>query len=141
MSSAADRLRQKAGRLAPPSRQQVPESPAGEPVSVRSYPPVPPSVPKVSSTPEEATPQPAGAPVKPATRSSSSRAARVKPVRMTLDLAPALHAEFEDWTTKTSRQAGRGRVVRADVLRVLVRELLKDEELQARVTDALNTEG
>jgi hypothetical protein len=70
-----------------------------------------------------------------------SRAARTKPVRMTLDLAPALHAEFDDWTTGTFRQLGLGRINRADVLRVLVRQLLNDPEMQERVKKALRREG
>jgi hypothetical protein len=111
MSSAADRAREKASRIAAGSQQRVPD----------------PVTPKI--VPEE-RPVPA-----------VPRAARVKPVRMTLDLAPALHADFDDWTTRVTRQLGRGRVVRADVLRVLVRQLLEDEALQQRVVAALQREG
>ncbi len=107
MSSAADRAREKASRLAAGSRQR-----ATEPATA------------------EAVPEERSAPAAP-------RAARVKPVRMTLDLAPALHADFDDWTTRITRQLGQGRVVRADVLRVLVRQLLEDEALQERVVQAL----
>ncbi len=111
MSSASDRAREKASRLAAGSRQRPPEPATAEDV------------------PEE-RPVP-----------TAPRAARVKPVRMTLDLAPALHADFDDWTTRITRQLGRGRVVRADVLRVLVRQLLEDEAVQRRVIEALEREA
>jgi len=60
---------------------------------------------------------------------------------MTLDLAPALHAEVDGWVTSTFRQLGLGRINRADVLRVLVRQLLEDEAVQARVVEALRSQS
>jgi hypothetical protein len=125
MSSAADKLRAKAARLSgaasPPAQPEPPNPAAG------SYPPPPPQ--RQDPTP---APRPAG---------RSGKVTRMKPVRMTLDLAPVLHADFEDWTTRTSRELGRGRVVRADVLRVLVRQLLDDEETQERVKEALRRQA
>jgi hypothetical protein len=115
MSSAADRAREKAARLGMGS---VPRPAATTNRGER--PPLPP--PPYSQPPAVVAP---------------SRAARSKPVRMTLDLAPALHAEFDDWTTGTFRELGLGRINRADVLRALVRQLLDDPETQQRVKEAL----
>jgi hypothetical protein len=129
MSSAADKLRAKAARLSGTSSAAAqPEPPNPAP---GSYPPPP---------QRQQDPTPAPCPAEPA-RKPSGKVTRMKPVRMTLDLAPALHADFEDWTTRTSRELGRGRVVRADVLRVLVRQLLEDEDIQGRVKDVLRREG
>lgn len=65
------------------------------------------------------------------------RAERVKPVRVTLDLAPALYGELTDWQTTTAREIKQPRIPTADVLRALVRRLLVDEELQRHVTESL----
>lgn len=64
------------------------------------------------------------------------RAAKRK-VRMSFDMSPALHADLGDWTATASRQLGHAHVSRVDVLRVLVRQLLDDEELQAEVVRSL----
>src|SRR4051812_12212420 len=47
----------------------------------------------------------------------------VKPIRISLDLAPALFDQLTEWRTRAARQLGRGRVTNADALRVLVRLL------------------
>lgn len=122
MSSAADRAREKAGRIGSRPARPVPPPPYS-------------SMPPVDVTPDQPAPdeRPASRPASP----DNSRAARTKPVRMTLDLAPALHAEFDDWTTRTFRELGLARINRADVLRVLVRQLLNDPETAERVRDAL----
>lgn len=60
-----------------------------------------------------------------------------KPVRVSLDLAPALYDDFGDWCKRSARELGRGRVKNVDVLRSLVRELLDDPDLQGRVRDRL----
>jgi hypothetical protein len=65
----------------------------------------------------------------------------VKPIRISLDLAPALFDQLTEWRTRAARQLGRGRVTNADVLRVLVRMLLSDTELTARVVSELRREG
>jgi len=65
----------------------------------------------------------------------------IKPIRVSLDLAPALFDQLTEWRTKAARQLGRGRVTNADALRVLVRLLMTDEELTARVIEALARES
>ncbi len=64
-----------------------------------------------------------------------------KPIRISLDLAPALFDQLTEWRTRAARQLGRGRVTNADALRVLVRALLSDEELTARVIADLRREA
>jgi len=64
-----------------------------------------------------------------------------KPIRISLDLAPALFDQLTEWRTRAARQLGRGRVTNADALRVLVRTLLSDEELTARVVTTLRHEA
>jgi hypothetical protein len=123
MSSAADRAREKATRLAAATRQRPEEAAAEATPAVAAADAYPPPPPRNGS------------------QTTLPRASRVKPVRMTLDMAPVLHADLEDWTTKVSRQLGRGRVVRADVLRVLVRQLLDDPETQERVKEALRRQA
>ncbi len=157
MSSAADKAREKAsrlgmGRLRPPASPA--ETPAPSTPAVGEYPPRPPVRPVADLAQQQAVdvkpPQPepeaappmrkAPPPPQPRERAKSSRTKPVRTVRMTLDLAPALHADFQDWTTQVSRQLGRGRLARADVLRVLVRELLGDKATQQRVIEALRRE-
>ena len=65
----------------------------------------------------------------------------VKPIRISLDLAPALFDQLTEWRTKAARQLGRGRVTNADVLRVLVRMLMTDGDLTSRVIAALRRES
>jgi hypothetical protein len=54
-------------------------------------------------------------------------------VRLTVDLAPQMHADLEDWARDTARAVGRVRVTRVDVVRELVRQLLEDPDLAQRV--------
>jgi hypothetical protein len=65
----------------------------------------------------------------------------IKPIRISLDLAPALFDQLTEWRTRAARRLGRGRVTNADALRVLVRMLMVDEELTRRVIDALRRES
>jgi hypothetical protein len=65
----------------------------------------------------------------------------VKPIRISLDLAPALFDQLTEWRTRAARQLGRGRVTNADVLRSLVRMLMSDEDLTARVITSLRRES
>lgn len=69
--------------------------------------------------------------------SSSSSKPRVKPVRRTVDLPAAHHAELDAWCAETARQLGRARVTGQDVLRTLVAELLRDETTARKVRKAL----
>lgn len=75
-------------------------------------------------------------------RSSSRRPAveRVRPIKVSLELAPELHAEFVRWCMDAARELGRGRVNSTEPLRVLVRRLLADEELSRVVMEALRRE-
>ena len=102
MSTAADRARAKASRLAA-TRPVAPESTSADE-----------TMPAISHVPVS-----------------------VKPIRISLDLAPALFDQLTEWRTKAARQLGRGRVTNAAALRVLVRMLMSDEELTARVIAAL----
>jgi hypothetical protein len=110
MSSAADRARAKAARIAA----------------------VQPSEPEFITSEEGA---PVGSPV------TSSLPPSIKPIRISLDLAPALFDQLTEWRTRAARQLGRGRVTNADALRVLVRLLLSDEELTTRVIESLRRES
>jgi hypothetical protein len=110
MSSAADRARAKAARIAA----------------------VQPSKPGFITSEEGA---PVGSPV------TSSLPPSVKPIRISLDLAPALFDQLTEWRTRAARQLGRGRVTNADALRVLVRMLMTDQDLTARVIVALRGES
>src|SRR3954452_7568923 len=110
MSTAADKARAKAARIAV-ARPQEPDS----------------------SLPEE-DPQPLS-------QTSSLPPVSVKPIRISLDLAPALFDQLTEWRTRAARQLGRGRVTNADALRVLVRMLMIDQDLTARVIAALRSES
>jgi hypothetical protein len=65
-----------------------------------------------------------------------SRAKRVKPFQFTVDHAPGIYGEFKDWTAQVERDLERG-VPRAEVMRILLRQMLADEALQQRVIAAL----
>ena len=65
----------------------------------------------------------------------------VKPIRISLDLAPARLDQLTEWRTRAARQLGRGRVTNADALRVLVRMLVTDEDLTAQAIAALRRES
>src|SRR4051794_10759791 len=111
MSTAADRARAKAARIAV-ARPQETESPLPAEEASRSL-----------------------------SQASSLPPVSVKPIRISLDLAPALFDQLTEWRTRAARQLGRGRVTNADALRVLVRLLLSDEELTARVVASLRRES
>src|SRR4051812_36186477 len=110
MSSAADKARAKAARIAVTRPSEAEAILAEETPRLSPQPSAPPPV-------------------------------SVKPIRISLDLAPALFDQLTEWRTKAARQLGRGRVTNADALRVLVRTLLADEELTARVIQALRSES
>jgi len=60
------------------------------------------------------------------------RAERQRPVRITVDLVPELHAFLKDWAQE------RG-IAEADVVRQLVRELRDDPAVRARVETEIET--
>lgn len=68
-----------------------------------------------------------------------------KAVRVTVDLAPALYQDFEDWRRDAARELGRTRVKSVDVIRILLRELMASDadgaERSAAVMAALRREG
>ena len=64
-----------------------------------------------------------------------------KPIRISLDVAPMLFDQLTLWRTRAARQLGWGRVTSAEVLRVLVRRLVTDEELSAAIIADLRREG
>lgn len=76
----------------------------------------------------------------PARGSGPRRLERATPVRLTVDLAPTMHAALEDWARDAARSAGRVRITRVDVVRELIRQLLAEPELAQRVQDRL-TDG
>src|SRR4051812_8698407 len=66
---------------------------------------------------------------------------RVRPVKVSLELAPELHADLNRWLLDAARELGRGRVNSTEPLRVLVRRLVADPELSAQVLATLRQEG
>lgn len=64
----------------------------------------------------------------------------VKPVRSTVDLAPARHAALKSWCGETAVEIGRSRVTTQDVMRVLVARLLTDETFARQIRDDLRAE-
>jgi hypothetical protein len=106
VSTAADRARAKAARI------------AAAPVAEPEIEPVDNPIPVTSSLPLS-----------------------TKPIRISLDLAPALFDQLTEWRTRAARQLGRGRVTNVDALRMLVRLLLTDQELSSRVVGLLRQES
>ena len=69
--------------------------------------------------------------------SPPAAAPRVKPVRLTLDLAPAAYRELQEFCTAAAVALEQPRVAGADVLRSLLAELATDEALAIRVQSRL----
>ena len=111
MSSAADRARAKAARIGATRPAEQDVTLAPAPVSTNSPP------------------------------TDSQLPVSIKPIRISLDLAPALFDQLTEWRTRAARRLGRGRVTNADALRALVRLLLSDEELTTRVIESLRRES
>lgn len=63
----------------------------------------------------------------------STASARTKPVRRSVDLSPAIHAQLTEWCAETAAQIGTTRVTGQAVLRALVARLLVDEGLSRRI--------
>lgn len=60
-------------------------------------------------------------------------APRAKPVRLSVDLAPAAYRELQAFCTAAAFALDRPRVTGVDVLRSLLAELAMDEALAARI--------
>jgi len=72
-------------------------------------------------------------------RKPAGPAPRAKPVRLSVDLAPAAYRELQEFCTAAAVALERPRVASVDVLRSLLAELAADEALaagiQARLAD------
>lgn len=62
-----------------------------------------------------------------------------KPVRLTLDLTPELHAQLQRWCLDAAPGVGRPRVAGQQVLRALIGRLLTNEQLAREITLDLRT--
>lgn len=67
-------------------------------------------------------------------------AVRTKPVRRSVDLSPAYHAELTEWCAQTADEIGATRVTGQDVIRALVARLLMDENLSRRIRADLSVD-
>lgn len=112
--SRAEELRSKSRRLVAP-----PASPASPPVSPAS-----------PSSGEAA-----------ARRDTASPVVRSRPVRLSVDLAPAVHAGLVQWAAHAGPDVGLSRIPTADVARVLLRRLLLDEDWQRYVVAELRRQS
>lgn len=80
---------------------------------------------------QQAASRPAAAATKKATPAAAPRA---KPVRLSVDLAPAAYRGLIDYCHRTAEDLGVARVNGVDVLRALLGELAEDEQLAERVS-------
>jgi hypothetical protein len=90
---------------------------------------------------EESPAEPVEAPRTPRPSAERSAGLRTKPVRVSLDLSPQLYRDLGDWSRDAAESLGRGRVTHADTLRALVRELLSNPALSAKVIRAIDTDS
>lgn len=65
---------------------------------------------------------------------------RTKPVRRTVDLSPARHAELDAWCAETARTLGLARVTGQAVISTLVGRLLTDETLARKIRADLHAD-
>jgi hypothetical protein len=86
-------------------------------------------------TPPAAAPAPAPAP--PGTGGKAVRAPRTKPVRVTLDLAPAQHRALKAWCNQAALDGQLPTVNLAHVFRILGDLLLNESDVTERVQTRL----
>lgn len=115
MSTAADKIRERAARIASRQAAATEESLATPEPTAPSSPP-PPSTEGIVFPP------------------------RSRPVRRTVDLGPAEHDRLDVWQRETARQLGRARITGQDVLRALVVRLITDEELSRKIRTDLQAQ-
>lgn len=65
---------------------------------------------------------------------------QTKPVRSTVDLLPARHAQLKAWCGETAIMIGRSRVTTQNVMNALVARLLTDETLARKIRDDLRVD-
>ncbi len=80
----------------------------------------------VNAKPAAASPEP--------TTETGPPARAAKPVRLTVDLTPELHAQLQRWCTDAAPEVGRPRVAGQQVLRALIGRLLADHGLARQIT-------
>lgn len=68
-------------------------------------------------------------PVASTTSSAAAEPVLAKPVRVTLDLSPARHRDFQSWLNESAVRLGKARVTKQDALNALVGRLLTDDTL------------
>ena len=66
---------------------------------------------------------------------------RSETVKTSLHLAPELHRSYTAWLLEAARELDRGRIDGSKPLRVLLRRLVNDPELQGYVIEQLRQEG
>lgn len=66
---------------------------------------------------------------------ASSPTVRVRPVRLTVDVAPADHAALARWCLDAAGELGLARVAGQELVRSLLRRALEDQTLRAEITN------
>jgi hypothetical protein len=79
--------------------------------------------------------------VREAARPEPPRSVEIESSWVCFELTPELFAKLIGWLTRAARQLGREAVTDVEVLPVFVQMLMSDEELSARVIDALRRES
>lgn len=87
--------------------------------------------PTVGATEREPDPEPSRRP---------AQVVRTKPVKASVNFSPAEHAALVRWCADAAVATGRSRVAGSDVLRLLARRLILDEQLAGLVRDDLRRE-
>jgi hypothetical protein len=74
----------------------------------------------------------------PSTPAPTTPVVRQKNVRRTVDLSPIAHRGLDNWQRSAADKLGLARVTGQEVLAALVEELLSDQALSDRITDAIS---